>query len=389
MRTMLSAAAFAAAMGACASASATIVNAEWTGTITSGFDSGGIFGPVGADVSGLAFTANFLYDTSLGTTVSSSPTGTNLEGGTGTASGGQSPISKASFAINGVTNTFVPNLVGQIVAFNGDPSFVNQIVHNAESSTNNQIFLDMHNSSNQNSGSIPGMIDVPLTYTLGPNDTGQGNGLFGGPNIFDTFALSPGLADGVPDANTIWTFREKADAIDGLFRRFDEALRSEGFLAMSGQIVDATIVATPKQCNTIEEQEEGDWQGRPHSRRLEGQACAKLAQKRPGCALDGQILQGEAARGWEYAGGRPRDPGVRLQEPCLDRSGLRPDPQLDDDARRRARRGAARRRSGPDKHGERRLGGYGLPVGEERSNARAARVGVAHPSQEAARPADA
>ena len=58
-------------------------------------------------------------------------------------------------------------------------------------------------------------------------------------------------------------------------------------------------------------------------------------------------------------------------------------------ARRRARRGAARRRSGPDKHGERRLGGYGLPVGEERSNARAARVGVAHPSQEAARPADA
>ena len=51
--------------------------------------------------------------------------------------------------------------------------------------------------------------------------------------------------------------------------------------------------------------------------------------------------------------GRPRDPGVRLQEPCLDRSGLRPDPQLH--ARRRARRGAARRRSGPDEHGERRL----------------------------------
>jgi transposase, IS5 family len=58
------------------------------------------------------------------------------------------------------------------------------------------------------------------------------------------------LPDAVPDANTIWTFREalkKAEAIDGLFRRFDEALRSEGFLAMSGQIVDATIVATPKQ----------------------------------------------------------------------------------------------------------------------------------------------
>jgi transposase, IS5 family len=68
--------------------------------------------------------------------------------------------------------------------------------------------------------------------------------------------LGLGLADAVPDSNTIWTFREalkKAEAIDGLFRRFDEALRSEGFLAMSGQIVDATIVAAPKQRNTIEE----------------------------------------------------------------------------------------------------------------------------------------
>lgn len=68
--------------------------------------------------------------------------------------------------------------------------------------------------------------------------------------------LGLGLADAVPDANTIWTFREalkKADAIDALFRRFDEALRTSGFLAMSGQIVDATIVAAPKQRNTIEE----------------------------------------------------------------------------------------------------------------------------------------
>ena len=58
------------------------------------------------------------------------------------------------------------------------------------------------------------------------------------------------------------------------------------------------------------------------------------------------FFQGEAARGWECAGGRPRDPGVRLQEPCLDRSGLRPDPQLDDDARTACarRRSAARRR---------------------------------------------
>src|SRR5438552_14882153 len=42
-----------------------------------------------------------------------------------------------------------------------------------------------------------------------------------------------------------------ADAVpDVLFRRFDEVVRASGFLAMSGQIVDATIVAGPKQADT-------------------------------------------------------------------------------------------------------------------------------------------
>jgi hypothetical protein len=70
--------------------------------------------------------------------------------------------------------------------------------------------------------------------------------------------LGLGLSDKVPDANTIWRFREAlktAGAVDDLFRRFDEALRREGFLAMSGQIVDATIVPAPKQRNTIAQKE--------------------------------------------------------------------------------------------------------------------------------------
>jgi len=64
------------------------------------------------------------------------------------------------------------------------------------------------------------------------------------------------LADRVPDARTIWLFREKltkAGAIEGLFARFDAALRSSGYIAMSGQIVDATLVAAPKQRNSEEE----------------------------------------------------------------------------------------------------------------------------------------
>ena len=65
--------------------------------------------------------------------------------------------------------------------------------------------------------------------------------------------LGLGLADAVPDANTIWNFREalkRADAVQALFARFDATLKAAGYLAMGGQIVDATIVAAPKQRNT-------------------------------------------------------------------------------------------------------------------------------------------
>jgi len=65
--------------------------------------------------------------------------------------------------------------------------------------------------------------------------------------------LGLGLGDPVPDANTIWTFREalrRAGAVDALFTQFDAMLRQTGYLAMGGQIVDASIVAAPKQRNT-------------------------------------------------------------------------------------------------------------------------------------------
>ena len=63
--------------------------------------------------------------------------------------------------------------------------------------------------------------------------------------------LGPG--DAVPDANTLWDFREaliKAKALDRLFERLERAISEAGYLPMSGQIVDATLVAAPKQRNT-------------------------------------------------------------------------------------------------------------------------------------------
>jgi hypothetical protein len=51
------------------------------------------------------------------------------------------------------------------------------------------------------------------------------------------------LHDAVPDAKTIWLYREQLTQAGGLqraFDRFDAMLRERGYLAMGGQIVDAT-----------------------------------------------------------------------------------------------------------------------------------------------------
>ena len=49
--------------------------------------------------------------------------------------------------------------------------------------------------------------------------------------------------------------RSRAGAIDALFSAFDQHLRERGYLPMGGQIVDATLVAAPKQRNTAAEKE--------------------------------------------------------------------------------------------------------------------------------------
>jgi hypothetical protein len=103
--------------------------------------------------------------------------------------------------------------------------------------------------------------------------------------------LGLGLGDAVPDANTIWTFREaltKAGAIERLFELFDRELRAAGYLAMSGQLVDASIVAAPKQRNTRAEKQairEGrvpeDWQDRPSAARRTALRAGPSRRPRP------------------------------------------------------------------------------------------------------------
>src|SRR5436190_4683757 len=64
------------------------------------------------------------------------------------------------------------------------------------------------------------------------------------------------MEDMVPNAKTLWLYREalgKAGAVEERFDLFDGLLQDKGYLAMGGQIIDATIVSAPKQHNSGEE----------------------------------------------------------------------------------------------------------------------------------------
>ena len=66
------------------------------------------------------------------------------------------------------------------------------------------------------------------------------------------------LEDAVPDATTIWLFREalvQAGLIEKLFECFGQHVQAAGYIARGGQIIDATIVSVPKQRNTKDENE--------------------------------------------------------------------------------------------------------------------------------------
>ncbi len=64
------------------------------------------------------------------------------------------------------------------------------------------------------------------------------------------------LESKVPDAKTVWLFREhlkELNLMEALFNRFHEQLAQRGYVAKAGQMIDATFVEAPKQRNTREE----------------------------------------------------------------------------------------------------------------------------------------
>ena len=68
--------------------------------------------------------------------------------------------------------------------------------------------------------------------------------------------LGLGMEDKVPDAKTVWLYREalaETGAMEALFDAFDTYLHQNGYRAMGGQVIDATLVPAPVNHNTKEE----------------------------------------------------------------------------------------------------------------------------------------
>lgn len=88
--------------------------------------------------------------------------------------------------------------------------------------------------------------------------------------------LGLGLGDRVPDAKTVWFYREalaQAGKVDALFKLFDGHLARQGYIARGGQILDASIVPVPRNHNTREEnvaikadEEPEGWENKPAKR---------------------------------------------------------------------------------------------------------------------------
>ena len=84
----------------------------------------------------------------------------------------------------------------------------------------------------------------------------RSNGIPGKDRLSFMRFLNLAIEDSVPDARTIWLFREQLKEfklVEKLFADFDRYLAESGFEAKKGQIIDASIAAAPKQRNSREE----------------------------------------------------------------------------------------------------------------------------------------
>lgn len=173
------------------------------------------------------------------------------------------------------------------------------------------------------------------------------------------------LGAATPDANTIRIFRERLTAVgalDTLFADFDRQLKARGYLPMGGQIVDATLVAAPKQRNT--EAEKAAVKAGRRAAEIWPDEPAKARQK----DVDARWTL-KFAKARPTADGKPQPdiaiPSFGVQKQYFDLPGLRLHPQGQGHRWCALRRSHAARRGDQRQHRIGRLGRHRLSQPEQ------------------------
>ena len=114
----------------------------------------------------------------------------------------------------------------------------------------------------------------------------------------------------------MWLYREQlaqAGVIETLFEDFDGYLEQQGYLAMGGQIIDASIVPVPKQRNSGDDNariKEGEtpegWENQPAKRSQKDTDARwrRLSERDSGRTRGHRVHDGKLIRGVVQRGSR-------------------------------------------------------------------------------------
>ena len=172
LNKFLASAALAASFGLAGPVSAAVVQVQYRGTVSSGYDTTGVFGSAGSFLDGLAYTASYTFETTYGHTLSSSYYNYAYGGGVLSM---PSPVLSSTVTINGNTVAVPGSWNGQISGYN-DGIYSHQSHQSQEYSYNISSYRD-NNSYNyiyNYNGTLPASITAPFSYAVTEGDTAEG-----------------------------------------------------------------------------------------------------------------------------------------------------------------------------------------------------------------------
>jgi hypothetical protein len=157
---LVSVVAAAAMLGGVSQASAAIMDVTYTGTVSSGTDTFGLFGKEGANLIGKTWVATYTFDTSLGFPASNGVRG-------GSELGNTSPVLSSMITINGIGRAVSGSSYGYEYGLHDVTS--SKQYHFAENySAGHKEYLENYIASFNLS--LPASITTPFTHTVGSKD---------------------------------------------------------------------------------------------------------------------------------------------------------------------------------------------------------------------------